>query len=1164
MRAKWKDVGQVAQKRWFKIVHFDDFVSDADEIGAKELTKNKFGSIIYPYRYSLGAFWVDVEQAGVYKSKRARKSKTKRRTLMSKRIFSFLLAALMVLSTIPAVALVSGAEAESALVTVSLNAPVKAGNGWHDDAAKVTNGNTDHFFDLGYWGTGGKIDGANGKVEDPSTVYPLAESKCYVEIDLGASYNVKQFDVWTITGRDYRFVLYGTNDNTADITTWTKLGGKESEGTMTSAGHTTTLETAVNCRYVRAYGIYNNENIGFHFNEISIKAEVNKLNIRPRFSQIENWANSTSMGEKMEVTQILVGIDDSEMIFDSGVTWNGQTLEEELKKGTYKTQLVIETGSYGGKTGMIGKVLDIDYSTRYDTMLRFEPCIVDDPFVPVKGVTYQIRLNLFNKDGSLYATGVNSWTCPVSTRFIYDEGTTFTDYPSTKQIGWYGSKSEMCGGTDLVFLPNNVSTAFVSGMYDSEMVIGSAVYPLETLENNYSWAYENYMARVRILKEGFTPAPGVSYDVVFNSYTTSVPSGDKVLIMTHTAPGFVNATAMDANVPYIYDIGAENGKVLVDFNNETGEYTLTANMPAEGYGFDHWEVDGKAIEHTDTAYTFKAVDGAKSTVKAVYKKWVKVNWVVNGETVVDYVAPGKTPVPPVGATDGYETYAVTYTFTGWDKEIVAATEEATYTAQYTESARAPRVPTLSIGYGDEGIENSSSGARALIRLESDPENCDLAELLKNKSNYRFVLRFNWTEDGVAKEATVESQPTSSIWGGDSASWFAQRFPLFGAHEGFALVKDQKYVLNMDVYDLTVEGYGEEGYHYISTNSTVEFCISDEPVTFEYYTVTWTKGGETVATETWREGLTPVAPVPATYTEGTKIYTLNTPVVEVSENVTYEIVYDMVDTAALTLGKWGTGWDNWLNSPNNPTPGQQPGITQLLLRIYDYQGNGFEKLFDDKANYTWELTINGKTYIHTPETLGIGYAIYRFELCTDEQFVPVYGESYEVGLRLLNADGSVAYYSANTVTTTVPVVPVHDHVEGESAFKDSTVYEEGYKGYVCETCKGLVVTETIAKKEAIGGDIDGDGQVMIGDVTALLNFLAMSAEEQAAVIEGRLLHVEALNVDGSADAETNASTMTIGDVTVLLSVLSDAEGYEAVLGEFVQAPVEDSESAVEVG
>ena len=84
-----------------------------------------------------------------------------------------------------------------------------------------------------------------------------------------------------------------------------------------------------------------------------------------------------------------------------------------------------------------------------------------------------------------------------------------------------------------------------------------------------------------------------------------------------------------------------------------------------------------------------------------------------------------------------------------------------------------------------------------------------------------------------------------------------------------------------------------GYLYLKSENTTETYVLNgvDPITYEYYTITWTQDGETIATETWREGCTPVAPVPPTYVDGDWEYTLVTAVVEVTGNATYEIVYE---------------------------------------------------------------------------------------------------------------------------------------------------------------------------------------------------------------------------------------------------------------------------------
>ena len=59
-----------------------------------------------------------------------------------------------------------------------------------------------------------------------------------------------------------------------------------------------------------------------------------------------------------------------------------------------------------------------------------------------------------------------------------------------------------------------------------------------------------------------------------------------------------------------------------------------------------------------------------------------VTWVVDGVSITDTVKYGGIPVFPNGTPVKAPTAQYTYTFTGWDTEVVAAYGDATYTAQF--------------------------------------------------------------------------------------------------------------------------------------------------------------------------------------------------------------------------------------------------------------------------------------------------------------------------------------------------------------------------------------------------------------------------------------------------------------------------------------------------
>ena len=90
------------------------------------------------------------------------------------------------------------------------------------------------------------------------------------------------------------------------------------------------------------------------------------------------------------------------------------------------------------------------------------------------------------------------------------------------------------------------------------------------------------------------------------------------------------------------------------------------------YTFAGWDIEPVAVTGEAT-YTAKYTETLRN---------YNVTFVVNGEEFVQEVAYGEVPVF-AGSTDKAADAQYTYTFAGWDTEIVAVTGATTYTATYT-------------------------------------------------------------------------------------------------------------------------------------------------------------------------------------------------------------------------------------------------------------------------------------------------------------------------------------------------------------------------------------------------------------------------------------------------------------------------------------------------
>lgn len=195
---------------------------------------------------------------------------------MSKKILAMFLAIVLVLGTLPVLAISSAAAPTK--TNVALGKTATAGNG--NTFANITDGSTSGLADIGYWTKDGSATEAAG-----------LDGTCYVEIDLGENYDVYELRVvnYVDAERYYQWEAYATTDNTLAIAEWTKIGEKTDTAVSTAEGTTVAFD-ATSMRYIRVYGTFNSSNVGYHFAEIFAYADVEFEGDSGVVTDTINWA----------------------------------------------------------------------------------------------------------------------------------------------------------------------------------------------------------------------------------------------------------------------------------------------------------------------------------------------------------------------------------------------------------------------------------------------------------------------------------------------------------------------------------------------------------------------------------------------------------------------------------------------------------------------------------------------------------------------------------------------------------------------------------------------------------------------------------------------------------------------------------------------------------
>lgn len=319
-------------------------------------------------------------------------------------------------------------------------------------------------------------------------------------------------------------------------------------------------------------------------------------------------------------------------------------------------------------------------------------------------------------------------------------------------------------------------------------------------------------------------------------------------------------------------------------------------------------------------------------------------------------------------------------------------------------------------------------------------------------------------------------------------------------------------------------------------NVLEGCyISADPITHTFYEITWMVDGVVAAVNHCMEGKIPTAPAGLLeeYDEdGYHVMGVAEDPVAATADATYNVTAQRV---GLTVEPWNEGYENW--------PGGTGGTQfQLLLCPNDYTGADLGLI----SNYAWRnynfvLTINGTDYAINPSSAYSSGGLLRFEtMLAEDKFTPVAGTIYTIYMTIYNLDGTVAYRTTTPANVAIPddFVPAYtcvgEHTYGEWVVVTyPTTTKEGERKHTCTVC-GHEETEAIAVIQV--GDANGDGTISIADITAILDYLSVTEEEQAQMIADRTVVEDALDADGSG-------SISIADVTAVLEIIagSAAEG-----------------------
>ena len=499
------------------------------------------------------------------------------------------------------------------------------------NAVKVTDGkrtNGDGFVDISWGSSSGS----------PASAYGTG-GECWVQIDMGASKSVSCLNVlnYVSTSRYYWWEAYGTNDPSLPISSWTKLAEKKDETKSCYTGYTVSFNP-VSVRYIRVYGMYDSANTGYHFVEVAaykpMTLDFPLLTFEPAGAMTNissaNCTNGFSTVLPVRMTGGAIAASD---------------LRTGVENGIYDLYLTFTDVNEATST--------VRAKPKYYSgdVWYFEPVIAG--FEPVKGQSYDLRIDVVSGGETQYRGECSGVSCAVNPVAVYDGQYTAKNailpfYNGVPVANDGGVPTLFPSGiSQKYFLDSSVASDGFDLAYEWKVLVDGVEYPqaqvLPALTSNYA----NCTAKIAIPGTGFAPQTGYSHSLVLEAYIASYPSGQKTLEARYYLPSFSVDGATVSAVGYSCQIYGSFGKVAAGYGN--GVYTLTAlGADEEGYTFKGWYLDG-VLQSDEEIYSFTVSQGDEVLAVGLYEYAGEQNGSVN-------LAQYDGPVVSGGASSPVMTY----------------------------------------------------------------------------------------------------------------------------------------------------------------------------------------------------------------------------------------------------------------------------------------------------------------------------------------------------------------------------------------------------------------------------------------------------------------------------------------------------------------------------